>query len=1387
MNSSKKSLAWAHPLVQEWFLSKVGKPSKPQIMGWPAINAEKSTLIAAPTGSGKTLAAFLSCINNLVIQALENKLEDKTQVIYISPLKALSNDVQKNLIKPLEEITELAKKKNLAISKIKVGLRTGDTPAYERVSMVKKPPHILVTTPESLYILLTAKKSREILRFVNTVIVDEIHALAKDKRGIHLSLSLERLQFIAYKKITRIGLSATQKPIELVARFLCGSRRELPEIIDIGHKRERKLIIEVPKESLSAVATNNIWDEIYDRLALLAQSRRSTLIFANTRRLAERIAHNLSDRLGPDQVAAHHGSLSRTLRLDVETKLKTGQLKALVATASLELGIDIGELDLVCQIGSPRSIAVALQRVGRAGHWHEGISEGRFFATTRDELLECAALIKAIEEGALDALIMPERCLDILAQQLVAMCVTDSFSEKALFELVTQAYAYRDLSLQEFKSVLIMLCEGISGSRGRYGAYLFHDKVNDQISAKKHARIVAVSNGGAIADIGLFSVLAEPNNILVGTLDEDFAVESTKGDIILLGTTSWRIKRVESNAGKVFVEAAPGMAPSVPFWRGEAPGRSDELSACLSDLRREIARKLKDDPNFIETTKWLKSLCHIEEHGALQLSEYIYQGCAVLGAVPTQDTIIAERFFDEAGGMQLIIHSPFGARINKAWGLALRKKFCRSFNFELQASATDNGLNIALLEQHSFPLQDVFKFLNPKFLKEVLIQAVLQSPFFGTRWRFVAMRSLALVKFRNGKKMPPNILRMLSDDLLASVFPDAAACQDNLGGRDISLPDHPLVNEAMSEIFLELLDEEGLCRVLEKIDKKIINIIAIDTPLPSVFSHEILNANPYAFLDDAPLEERRARAVEMRRMLPNSVLSEIGALDFQVILDVKEQAWPDIRDANELHDSLQSFIAIPLSIIKLHNLEKFFEELVTQKRATWAHNNNTPLALAAETRKIFQAIYPNLSLEHELKDFDDPLLEREDALILALRHWMQSLGPTSSTYLSELLELPVGDLDAALYKLESTGLILRGSFTQSENLEWCERRLLARIHRLTVEKLRQEIRSSTAASFAGWLLRWQHVQAGSQLQGKKGLLEVIRQLQGFELPANAWEREIFKARVSDFDPDMLDHLALKGVVGWGRLSPHPALLKSDKKTVVARAGAPMSFFIREDAHWLIKAQPQEEDLAIVSPVARAIFLFLKEHGASFFHEILRGVSRLAYEVEESLWQLLAVGFITADDFDNLRLLNSKRRTTRGQSLRHSTGRWSILSHQANSQNNIEASARLLLNRYGVVFRDLLKRERNMPQWRDLLFCLRRLEDCGEIRGGRFVEGFAGEQFALPQAVESLRNYCKNPDKNFILNATDPLNLAGIILPGPRIIARAHKKIEFKNGKQILIQ
>ena len=1377
------------PLIQEWFLERIGQPTDPQTLGWPQISGGQDVLISAPTGSGKTLAAFLHCLNGLVRQARTGDMPDAVQVVYVSPLKALSNDIQKNLERPLAEIRELAERRGVDLAPIRTALRTGDTTAYKRQKMLERPPHILVTTPESLYILLTAKRSREILGSARTLIVDEIHAVADDKRGAHLALSIERLQRLVQQQggdLQRIGLSATVSPIEEVAQFLrpnIGARSV--QIVQVGHSRPMKLAVETMDDELGAVASQEMWGQIHDRLAELIQQNSTTLIFVNTRRLAERVTHALEERLGESCVAAHHGSLAKQLRLDAEERLKRGELRAVVATASLELGIDIGTVDLVCQIGSPRSIAVGLQRVGRSGHWVGALPHGVFFPTTRDELIECAALVRAMRHGDLDRLEIPEAPLDVLAQQIVAeVAASESWGEEELYDWVCTAYPYRELTRNAFDQTIAMLADGISTSRGRRGAYLHHDRVNGALRARRGGRLAAITSGGAIPDSAQYQVVAEPEGSLVGTIDEDFAIESSVGDIFLLGTTSWRIRRVEP--GRVRVEDAKGASPTVPFWLGEAPGRTWELSLSIGALREEI------DGLGATAAGMLVEECGLSAGGAEQAIAYIAAGKRILGAMPSIDTIVAERFFDESGGMQLVIHAPFGARVNRAWGLSLRKRFCRSFNLELQAAATDNGINISLTEQHAFPLDFVFEFLKPQTLEYTLTQALLDSPMFTVRWRRNVSRALAVLRFSGGRKTPPPLQRMRSEDLLAGVFPDQAACAENLTG-EIRIPDHPLVAETIRDCLHEAMDLNRLAEIVRRIQDGEIRTVAVETPEPSAFCHEILNANPWAFLDDAPLEERRARAVQMRRSLDPSSLGADAALSAEAIAQVSDEIAPVVRDADELHDALLSLCVMPPFV----EWEDFFAELADAGRATLLSVEEGDFWVPAERLTLVSRIYAEGQYAPAITAIE-PRGPQPDGLSASiaevLRGWLDAAGPATVDDWSTRLALESSQVEAALIGLETEGQAMRGRFSpelEEGETEWCNRRVLARIHRLTLSRLRREIEPVSSADFMRFLQRWQRTASGTRLHGADGLLQVIQQLEGFEAPAAAWESSVFPARVADYKPEYLDQLCLAGEVMWGRLSPHPAVDRDEgvvSKRIRPTRVAPLSFFLRENSRELLHDLFDGE--LTLSHAAQDVHQALQANGASFFADVQQASGRLASEVEEALWELASAGLVSADGFDNLRALIDPRRRS-GQASRgkvrprHAVGRWALLPRNV-GEGNVESAARRLLARWGVVFRDLLKRESSAPPWRSLLQEFRRLESRGEVRGGRFVAAYVGEQFALPEAVDLLRSVRRSaPDgETLTIAASDPLNLVGVVLPGDRISALSAGRIVLEDGRQV---
>ncbi|MCE9672314.1 DEAD/DEAH box helicase [Myxococcus stipitatus] len=1402
------ALASFHPVVRRWFAERLGEPTRPQIEGWPIIQAGHDVLIAAPTGSGKTLTAFLAALDSLFRLALEGTLEDRTQVLYVSPLKALGNDVQKNLLQPLEELLSRARAEGYTPGELRVQVRSGDTPASERAQMVRRPPHILITTPESLYLYLTAERARATLRGVRTVIVDEIHALARDKRGSHFTLSMERLKALTETRPQLIGLSATQKPLDAIAGFLTGASHRECRRVEVGHLRPWDLTLEIPDAELSSLASHEMWGQVYDRLVELTGQHRTTLIFVNTRKMAERVAHDLGERLGEGLVAAHHGSMSREIRLAAEEKLKAGQLRAMVATASLELGIDVGNVDLVVQLGTTKAIAVLLQRVGRAGHHKSAISKGILFAMTRDELVECAALLNAVREGDLDAVRIPLKPLDVLAQQIVAACACEEWDERALFSLFQRAWPYRDLTWEEYQGVLEVLSEGIADRRGRAGIHLHRDRVNQRLKGRRGIRITALTNGGAIPDTFTFNVMAEPEGKVVGTLDEDFAVESSPGDVFLLGSTAWRIQRVMGST--VMVEDARGAAPNVPFWRGEAPGRTDELSAQVSRLREELLAR-DDAADFLE--KQLR----MSPPAVDALLGYLRLGRKMLDAVPSQTVVVAERFFDESGGMQLIIHAPFGSRINRAWGMALRKRFCRSFDFELQAAATEDGILLSLGEQHSFPLADIFDFLHSEHVEEVLVQAVLQSPLFGTRFRWVATRSLALNRMMGGKRVAPNLQRARSEDLLAAVFPAQVGCQDNHGGGDIELPDHPLVKQTMDDCLHEAMDIEGLREVLRRMRDGRIRLEARDVPEPSVFAHAMIHSQPYTFLDDAPAEERRVRNVALRRAMPAEDVAAFGALDASAIATVVEDAAPPMRDEDELHDLLLQWV-----LVRDSEFPRGMETpLFAQGRVAWLTLPTGRFLVAAERGSALRVLFPGVETQPPLPVLaHDRPVEREAAVLQVVRGRMEMLGPTTIAELARLTVLPEDEIDAAMHQLELQGSVLRGQFRpleaplaegQKPPLEWCDRRLLQRIHRMTVGRLRREIEPLSAQDFMRFLFRWHHMEDVDALRGSTGLVKAVRLLQGYEAPASAWERFLLPARMRGYTPDMLERACYAGEVAWGRLTmkdakpapgprrgapvtppePQPAPTRSRSSPT---RNAPLTFALREDLEWMLAAARPHAVLADgdvwtpadLSTPARDVVAVLERRGACFFQDLVSRARRLPAEIEDALWELVARGLVTADAVQNLRVLQSPAHRKRQKLLqRGGPGRWSLLAPaEPKSQDEVlDSLARLFLQRYGIVWRDLVMREALAPTWRELLFVYRRMEARGELRGGRFVAGFVGEQFALPEAVDMARAVRRQPPSGVKvqLSGVDPLNLTGVVTPGPRVPALPGNVVTYVDG------
>ena len=1761
-------LADFHPASRAWFEERFGQATKAQADAWPQIRAGRHTLIAAPTGSGKTLAAFYAAIDMLLQRGLNGELSEGVQILYVSPLKALSNDIQKNLEQPLNGIAEQLHLQGFAPVDIRIAVRTGDTPPSERARMAKKPPHILVTTPESFYLLLTSASGRAMLSTVRSLVVDEIHALLGDKRGSHLALSMERLQHLISSQssghakgqggrtLQRIGLSATQKPIDLVANYLVGNSTGQSEcdsgplvevkvevegeiegegegagsrwpkadcaIVDSGFRRELDIRIEVPKSPLSALMSNDVWDELYGRLVELIESHDTTLVFVNTRRLSERLALALAERLGDDVVCSHHGSMSKDHRHNAEQRLKAGSLKVLVATASMELGIDVGSVDLVVQFSSPKSIATFLQRVGRSGHSINGTPKGVLFPLTRDDLIEASALVHSIRRGQLDAIVMPEKPLDILAQQIVAevsaqvhdrgrdgnvsvnepgqkatrrdkskklsapdtpeddlwvqgaddfgdapankqsantqlgnkqpvnkqsvdkqpvdkqpskeifqplamalaamrtsgsaklsssakpastpaspevrkaalaaaraglrgaepepaiicdsgqaeavsvqaepesrqtderverrsearseppseprseapseayskpqsevhsnphsqpaadsteasvksdvyqkeageteeaeetesfepMTPLDSWCIDELYALVIKAFPFRELTKEEFEETLRMVADGYTSRRGRRGAHLHYDAINRRLRPRRGANLIALTNGGAIPDMFDYQVVLDPEDTVVGSLNEDFALDSMAGDVFTLGTHAWQILRVDGL--KVRVRDAQGMNPTVPFWFGEGPGRTVELSQSVSHFRQKIGDLILDE-SADAAMQWCINAVGLPHSAASQVVEYLHAGMAALGAMPTRDTIIMERFFDEVGDMHVVIHSPFGSRINRGWGLALRKRFCKSFNFELQAAANEDSIVISLGSVHSFPLDEVFRYLQTTTVRDVLVQALLDSPMFEVRWRWNATRSLAIQRNRSGKRVPPQFQRMDAEDLIAHVFPDQIACAENLTGRR-DVPTHPLVDQTIHDCLTEAMDIDALIELVGKIEREELTLIAKDLREPSPFAQEIINARPYAFLDDAPAEERRTNAIRNRSWADPAEARDYSLLDASAIARVREEAWPLVHNAEELHDALQTLGYITAAEFADNGFEKWRERLVLEGRLHQLVQHPQELLFATEDLPKFRALFPECCAQFDTPSFlEGVCFEPEEALRDLVRSRLEGLGPVTAQRLADEVSLPCVKIDAALLALEVEGFVFQGKFTPrseqagDEPVEWCERRLLQRIHRYTIDSHRKAIKPVSLQVYTQFLFDEHGLQpvrdddetprssAEPSLDGQTQLQRSLAMLDGISAPAASWEADLYPSRVSDYDPNWLDVLCISGRVTWGRYvqpsASQRALHKGSSGPVKTTPIAIMSRANLDIWQAMARAQLKEADEGprktrvgqdapsgkTFSNTAQRIEADLLTNGASFFDQIQSRSGLLKAQLEEGLAELVGAGRLNSDSFTGLRALLTPAAKKQGAHRRRrrspmfgveEAGRWSLLETfaprpadtadtdamatartETEAENTRRSPARLAiirqprasrpnnsrsgwdvldddqlerlisiyLNRWGVLFRSIIERELLAPPWRVLLRALRRMELRGTVRGGRFIAGVGGEQFAFQEAVDGLRSMAKEvaaaKPRYHSLAASDPLNLLNLILPRRKLAKLLNNRVLFEDGIPIAV-
>jgi len=1361
-----------HPAVRAWFEERFGRPSPPQAQGWPAIARGENVLILAPTGSGKTLAAFLKCLDILYREGIRR--EPGIRVLYISPLKALNNDVYRNLEVPLAEIEAKARELGLSLPHLTHAVRTGDTPQRERAEMRRHPPDILITTPESLYLLLTSR-SRDILRTVRYVIVDEIHALCTTKRGAHLSLSLERLEALLPRPPVRIGLSATLRPLEEVAHFLGGTGRPVT-IVDAGVRRNLDLRVEVPVDDMRALPEGSLWPASHRRVLELVEAHRAAIVFVNSRGLAERLAGQLNALAGREVARVHHGSMSREAREQVEAELKAGRLPCLVATSSLELGIDVGAVDLVIQIESPGTVSRGLQRVGRAGHALGAVSKGRLLPKYRGDLLETAGIVREMRKGEIEEIRVPTGALDVLAQQVVAMAAMDEWRVDDLLALVRRAWGYRDLTERQLRSVLDMLA-------GRYPSEEFRelrprivwDREAGVIRGREGARALAVLSGGTIPDRGYYEVYLEGRNVKLGELDEEFVYESRVGDVFLLGTGTWQIRAIEHD--RVVAVPAPGRMPRMPFWKGEGFGRPLELGRKLGAFTGEVAARLAD-PGL---PQWLQSECCLDERAAQNLVQYVRDQVAHTGAVPTDRRLVLERFPDELGDQRLALLSPFGGRVNTAWGMVLRARIRQLLHLEAEVTTSDDVIHIRLPGADRPLDPEALVRIDPDEAVELLLQEVGSTPLFGAYFRMNAGRALVLPRPRPGKRRPFWLQRLKAADLL------------QVARR---YPDFPLVLETYREVLRDVLDLEGLRQVLTDLASGTIELAVVETDSPSPMASQILLqfVAEYMYEGEAPKAERHGTLLALHRELLDELLGT-GALrellDPRAIAAVaarlrgQAEGWHP-RGPDEVEDLLRRAGDMSQAELEAAGARpEWLAQLEAERRALRLH--------AASRDRGGASPAGDAGAVHWVHADDAPLYRRPEADVAAVvRRYARAHGPFRPEEVARRYGLPPAEVAAAAEGLAAAGTLVAGEFTRGAGgREYCDREVLRQIRRQTLTLLRAEVEPVDGAAYARFLMSWQGVQAGSPMPGAPGdspaagtppagapaegpwsgaLLRTLRRLQGIPLPAELWEQEILPCRVPGYQPLWLDQLLAAGELHW-----------------VGAPGRRLAFYLPDQVGLFagrLEAAPSEG----LAPTQAQVLEACRATGAAFLGAIARRAGLSPNEALEALWELAWMGLVTNDTFAPVReVLRSPSRSARHRGraapvLRGGTGRWwptAALVEAApavlpggegtpgGAADRAEAYARLLLDRYGVVSREVAAADGGPAPWGEVLERLRRMEWRGEVRQGYFVAGLSGLQFARADAVERLRrarDLTGGPP--VLLNATDPANPYGAILPWP---------------------
>lgn len=1373
-----RSLELFHSPVREWFTRVFDEPTPAQEQGWPVIQSGQNALVFAPTGSGKTLAAFLSAIDHLMFSELPPKSE-RCRVLYISPLKALAVDIERNLRAPIAGISLTAQNQGSSIVIPTVAIRTGDTPSKERAQFARHPADILITTPESLYLVLTSN-AREALRSIRWVIVDEIHAMVGTKRGAHLSLSLERLEAITENSFQRTGLSATQRPLEQGARFLGGyvdSPEGFPQprpvtIVDAGSPKDLDLEVIVPVEDMSRLGTEideirsgpaaqgparySIWPSLYPQILDLIRKHRTTLLFVNSRRLAERMAASLNEQAGDELVKAHHGSIAREQRMQIEDDLKTGKLAAIVATSSLELGIDMGSIDLVIQVEAPTSVSSAMQRIGRSGHRKDSASKGIIFPKYRGDLLACAAMTRQMMQGAVEQVHYPRNPLDVLAQQIVAMVSMDPWNVDDLECLIRRSAPFEELTRSMLENVLDMLS-------GRYPSDEFADlrprivwdRISGKLSARQGAKRIAIINGGTIPDRGLYGVFlagAEPGKGRVGELDEEMVFETRVGETFLLGASTWRVEDITHD--RVIVSPAPGESGKMPFWKGDTAGRSADFGRAIGGMIRQL-RKMKP----AEAEKVLREEHKLNDWAAQNLLAYLQEQEEKAGAIPDDKTIVIERYLDELGDWRICILSTFGARIHAAWTHALEAILRQSLDVQVETMWSDDGIVIRLPGTDNPPAISAF-LPDPDEVEELVAQQLSLSALFASRFREASGRALLLPRRYPGQRAPLWQQRKRAADLL-----HATAQYRNF----------PILLETYRELLRDFFDIPGFTQLMREIQSRNVRIVPIDTKIPSPFASSLMFGyiGNFIYEGDAPLAERRAQALmvdqsQLRELMGEAELRELLDPDAMTTLELQLQYLDGehkIGNVDALHDLLLRIGDLSEAEIYLRSrpasveVRKWLMQLERSRRALRVSVGGEERWIAAEDAARYRdalGVPPPPGLP-------DAFLARVmDPMGDLVGRYARTRGPFSAEEAAIRFGSTVAFIELTLARLESAGRVIHGNFRRGKSgWEWCDSGVLKSIRQKSLARLRREVEPVEPAAYGRFLPAWH--QIGSHRRGPDRLLEVIEQLQGYPIPASVLEKEILPARLQDYDSANLDALMSSGAVIWSGVE---ALGQNDGR---------IALYLADNAPRLLR---NPDPLFVEDEIHKQIKGYLEIAGASFFPQILAAVGGgFKGEVVQALWDLVWAGQLTNDTLLPLRALLHSRRRQRPQrtSVRsmippEASGRWSVIGKMigpvSNPTERLTALARQFLERQGVVSREGILAEKFPGGFSVIYPVLKALEESGKIRRGYFIAGRGAAQFADAGAVERLRSYKEAGEEPEIvlLSASDPANPYGATLP-----------------------